>query len=134
MKRLEFQAGQWDTMLADVVRCSPEEACGLLAGIGETVEVIFPVTNRLHSRTRFEMDPTEQVDVFNLLERSHLELLGIYHSHPTGPAYPSETDIGSFSYPGVACLIWSDMGETWIIHGFNIGDGSYYQILLVFPG
>jgi proteasome lid subunit RPN8/RPN11 len=119
-------------MLAHVVYCSPEEACGLLAGAGETVRAIFPVTNRAHSPSRFEMDPKEQLKVFNLIEESQLTLLGIYHSHPTGPAYPSETDITSFLYPGVAYIIWSYIGETWNVQGFAIEAGSYIQILLDF--
>jgi proteasome lid subunit RPN8/RPN11 len=134
MRRLKFHVGQWDAMLAHVARCSPEEACGLLVGTGETIEAIFPVTNRVHSPSRFEMDPKEQLEVFDLLEESHLELLGIYHSHPAGPAYPSETDIGSFSYPGVAYIIWSGMGEKWNVHGYAIEARSYFQILLDFPG
>ena len=121
-------------MLAHVVGCSPEEACGLLAGTGETVRAIFPVTNRAHSSSRFEMDPKEQLKVFNLLEESQLELLGIYHSHPNGPAYPSETDINSFLYPGVAYIIWYWMGETWDVQGFAIEAGSYFKILLEFSG
>lgn len=133
VKRLEFQAGHWDAMLAHVARCSPEEACGLLAGTGETVKAIFRVTNRVHSLTRFEMDPKEQLKIFNLLEESHQELLGIYHSHPAGPPYPSETDISSFFYPGVAYIIWSCMGETWKVNGFAIEAGSYFQTLLDFP-
>jgi len=134
MLRLEFKTGQWDAMRAHVVRCFPEEACGLLAGNGEIIKVIFPVTNRLHSRSRFEMDPKVQLDIFNMIERSHLELLGIYHSHPMGPDYPSVTDIDSFLYPGVAYLIWSYQAETWKVQGFTIETGSYSQILLEFLG
>ncbi len=127
-----FLTGHWNAMIAHVARCSPEEACGLLAGTGETVRAIFPVTNQAHSPSYFEMDPKERLKVFNLLEGSHLELLGIYHSHPAGPAYPSETDIRSFSYPGVAYIIWFWMGETWSVQGFAIEAGSYSQIQLDF--
>jgi proteasome lid subunit RPN8/RPN11 len=133
MKRLEFQTGQWDAMCAHVARSSPEEACGLLAGTGEIVKGIFPVTNRLHSLSRFEMDPKEQLAIFNLIEGSQLELAGIYHSHPRGPALPSNIDIGSFSYPGVAYLIWSYAEDIWTVQGFNIIEGSYSPILLDFP-
>jgi [CysO sulfur-carrier protein]-S-L-cysteine hydrolase len=133
MKRLVFRAGDWVAMSTHAAHCMPEEACGLLAGEGEMVKAIFPVTNRLHSPFRFEMDHKEQLDLFNLIEKSQLEMIGIYHSHPVGPAHPSLTDIDSFSYPGVAYLIWSFATETWTVQGFYFEDGSFSQILLDFP-
>jgi proteasome lid subunit RPN8/RPN11 len=133
MERLVFQAGQRETMLAHVAGCAPEEACGMLAGKGGVVTGIFPVTNILHSQTRFEMEPREQVAVLNLLEESHLELLGIYHSHPLGPVFPSETDIGSFAYPGVTYLIWSYERGTWNAHSYHIAEGAYSEIRMDFP-
>src|SRR4030042_4441429 len=75
----------------------PEEACGLLIGRmngfhAVTVRTI-PVTNTLHSSTRFRMDGKEQVDAFNRMEMEGLELVGIYNSHPPGPTALSEIDV-----------------------------------------
>jgi proteasome lid subunit RPN8/RPN11 len=134
MKSLVFQTGHVEAMIVHIARCAPEEACGLLAGTGETVKGVFPVTNHLHSPNRFEMDHREQLEVLNSLESRHLELVGIYHSHPAGPAVPSLEDISSFSYPGVVYLIWSNTKVFWTVRGFDIVKGSFSPILLDFPG
>lgn len=98
----------WQAMRDEVVRWAPEEACGLLAGpsLGQ-IERVFPVTNRLHSPSRFEMEPREQIRAFLEIEAAGIELVAMYHSHPTGPANPSPTDLVEFAYPGVAYLIWA---------------------------
>jgi proteasome lid subunit RPN8/RPN11 len=98
----------WQSMREEAARWSPEEACGLIAGRPPgQVERVFPVTNRLHSPSRFEMDPREQLRAFIEIEAAGLALLAIYHSHPLGPAQPSPTDQAEFAYPGVAYLIWT---------------------------
>src|SRR5512141_1486608 len=134
MTRLQFQEEHYQTMLAHISRCLPEEACGLLVGEHEIVKEVYPITNRLHSATRFEMEPKEQLEAFKHIDNSHLELVGIFHSHPDGPVHPSETDIRSYAYPDVAYLIWSKLGGIWRVSGFTINADSYIGIDLFFPG
>lgn len=111
-------------MRAEVARCAPEEACGLLAGrwAGETcqVAVVFPVTNLLHSATRYRLDPAEQLAVFDQIDSLGLELVGIYHSHPTGPDHPSPIDIAEAYYPEAVYLIWFVRGGEWTCSAFTI--------------
>lgn len=116
-------------MRAHVLACLPEEACGLLGGridgAQATVKVVIPVENVLHSPVRFRMDPRKQLQVFNRLDDLGLELVGIFHSHPTGPNAPSATDLAEFYYPGVAFLIWSPGDEGWQLRAFRIaGEGA----------
>lgn len=116
-------------MRAHVHACLPEEACGLLGGRFDgtkaTVKVVIPVENVLHSPVRFRMDPREQLQAFNRLDDLGLELVGIFHSHPTGPDAPSATDLAEFYYPGVAFLIWSPGAEGWQLRAFLIaGEGA----------
>jgi proteasome lid subunit RPN8/RPN11 len=104
----------------------PEEACGLLAGLiqKETFQVreVFPITNELHSPVQYRMDPQEQIDAFNQIESQGLELVGIYHSHPGGPADPSPTDIAEAYYPEAVYLIWSHQAGKWQCNAFLIHD------------
>ena len=116
-------------MRAHVLACLPEEACGLLGGrIDGTeaiVQCVIPMENELHSPVRFRMVPSEQLQAFNMLDDLGLELVGIFHSHPTGPEAPSATDLAEFYYPGVAFLIWSPGAEGWQLRAFRIaGDGA----------
>lgn len=122
-------------MRDQAARWAPEEACGLLAGktLGQ-VEKVFPVANRLHSPSRFEMDPREQLRAFIDIEAAGLELCAIYHSHPLGPAAPSPTDLTEFAYPGVVYLIWAPEqpgpSPVWDARGFLLDDRVVIEIRL----
>jgi proteasome lid subunit RPN8/RPN11 len=120
----------YEQMLLDVSSRAPEEACGLLAGQENRILFITPVTNELHSPVRFRMDPVEQLKAFQLFEDQDWEMLGIYHSHPNGPAMPSLTDIAEAYYPEVIHLIWSPSADKWTCRGFRIKDGKVFEIFL----
>ena len=107
-------------MLAHVQHCLPAEACGLLGGRAGRCQVVLPVTNRLHSPIRYQMDPQEQVNAFYWLDDHNLDLLAIFHSHPTGPDRPSPTDLAEFAYPGTLTVIcWPD-ASGWQVSAFAI--------------
>jgi proteasome lid subunit RPN8/RPN11 len=126
-------------MLSHVIRCFPEEACGLLAGIQGLGKAVVPIVNTLHSPVGFQMDPLEQLNAFNWMEQAGLELLAIFHSHPAGPMVPSETDIIQFAYPGVIYLIWSpeDVLKSgmidWQIRAFDILPTGFHEVILTEP-
>ncbi len=119
---------QRQSMLADVQLRIPEEACGLLGGIGNRVFAVVPVTNILRSVTRYRMEPGEQLRAFQQLEAEGMDLIGIYHSHPAGPAQPSKTDIAEAYYPDAAYLIWSMNIEGWKCLAFRMGDGLFQEV------
>ncbi len=118
-------------MIDHVSKTFPEEGCGLLFGKDQQVENVFPVTNQLHSPVRFYMNPVELVNAFEFMDSSGLSLLGIFHSHPTGPQTPSETDIKEFNYPGVASIILVPNGKFgWTFRVFEIKDDIYQEIVV----
>jgi proteasome lid subunit RPN8/RPN11 len=100
-------------MAAHITACLPEEACGMIGGAHGEARLIIPVTNSLHSPVRFRMDPSEQLQAFLRFEAEELDLLAIFHSHPAGPAAPSETDRAEHAYPGVLCVILSPGPGGW---------------------
>lgn len=106
-------------MRAHVENQAPLEACGLLAGKDESVEKVLPVANQAQSPVRFRMDPLEQLQALNWIDEHRLDLLGIYHSHPSGPETPSATDIAEAAYP-VVHVIWSRLHGAWQARGFWI--------------
>jgi [CysO sulfur-carrier protein]-S-L-cysteine hydrolase len=115
-------------MMEHAQACLPQEACGFLLGSGSEVEKIFPVTNVLHSPTAFRMDPAEQLKVLVWQQEHNLDLLAIYHSHPTGPNYPSARDLAEFAYPGSPYLIVTLGGRQWRVFGFMI-NGKFFSKL-----
>ncbi len=124
----------WEQMRDDVDRRAPEEACGILAGCGREVQAIYPITNQLHSRLRYLMEPHEQLKAFQLIEAQGWELLAIYHSHPRGPEGPSATDIAEAYYPEAIYLIWSRSQAAWRCRGFRIEKELAHPIELQITG
>lgn len=102
----------------------PNEVCGLMAGKDGTVSRIFRTTNIDKSSISYMMEPSEQFRAFKEMRAEGLELLGIYHSHPTSQAYPSQTDVKLAYYPEAAYLIASLQNpDKPVIKGFRIVDG-----------
>jgi proteasome lid subunit RPN8/RPN11 len=115
-------------MHTDVCSRAPEEACGIVAGKAGRVLKVYPATNALHSLVRYQLDPEEQLEIFNEIDQFGWELLGIYHSHPNGPNYPSATDIQEAYYPDSVYIIWAQSGGQWDYEGYHIRNGKFTEI------
>jgi len=85
----------------------PRECCGMLAGKDNVITRIFKTRNVAASLDEYELDPMEQVNAFEEIDRLCLKLLGVYHSHPNHPCYPSGLDIRRAFYPDTAFFIIS---------------------------
>lgn len=85
----------------------PNEACGVLGGVPGRVLRVYPGANTLRSPVEYVMDPHDQIAAFLDIEARGWEIIGIYHSHPHGPATPSPTDIARAYYPEAAYVILS---------------------------
>ena len=78
------------------------------------------------------MEPIEQVRALHWMDTNSLDLLAIFHSHPTGPEVLSETDIAEAAYE-VVQIIWSASNlpkEAWQARGFWIENGRLYNVEL----
>jgi proteasome lid subunit RPN8/RPN11 len=117
----------------------PNEACGILAGKGGTVEKVYRMTNARPSPVNYEMDPAEQFRVMKDIRREGLDLAGIYHSHPGGRAYPSGVDVERAYWPGT--LFPNFPGAVYVIvsltdrqdpaiKGFTIVEGAVNEVTL----
>jgi len=92
--------------MAEEARRDPaEECCGLLAGQEGVITEIFPATNALAGATEFEIAPAELFRIFRAMREAGMEHLGIYHSHPRGPATPSARDVERAFYPEAAYFV-----------------------------
>ena len=120
----------WQTMLQDVSRQAPLEACGLVAGLGNRSQAVYPITNELRSPVNYRMAPREQYEAFINIEHNNWELLAIYHSHPAGPEGPSPTDVAEFAYPGTLSIIWRQDAAGWNCRTYQIIDGKVDQITI----
>ena len=85
-----------------------EEICGFISGRERRLLRCYPVSNvATDKRCFFEMDPRGQLDAMRRIEERGEEWLAIYHSHVSGPAYPSATDLEWHAYPEALYVIIS---------------------------
>jgi [CysO sulfur-carrier protein]-S-L-cysteine hydrolase len=125
LDRLLISPDCWALIFQHVVSLLPEEACGLLAGKNCEIEWVIPVENHLHSPFWFKMDAKAQIAAFKLMQEAQLEWIGIYHSHPNGPPFPSERDIHEHAYPEILSFIcYPDRKNDWKLQAFQIFDGK----------
>jgi proteasome lid subunit RPN8/RPN11 len=115
-------------MAEHVQALAPEEACGLVAGTAGVAASVYPVTNLLHSARRYRMAPAEQLAAMLEIEARGWQLLAIYHSHPQGPAQPSQTDLAEAAYPAALQLIWSRQAAGWDCRAFSIQSGALVEV------
>ncbi len=73
----------------------PNECCGLLAGRIESgvgrVEMHYPLVNESASPSEYYAEPFAAHKDMRI---KGVDLLAIYHSHPTSEPLPSKTDLG----------------------------------------
>ena len=127
---LRLPVTMWDEIVAHARADLPRECCGLIGGppnashlTGMGVE-LFPLNNAASGLDRYEIDASDLFRVTRDLDRDGRDVVAIYHSHPTGPSRPSDTDIDLAFWPEAWYLICSlDRPERPDLRAFRIVDG-----------
>ena len=85
-----------DKLVAHAIKQQPNESCAMLLGEkidgAWNVKEVFLTENIDKSQTNFTISPEELLKGYQLAEKMHLELVGVFHSHPNSDATPSDTD------------------------------------------
>jgi proteasome lid subunit RPN8/RPN11 len=98
---LAVTSGVIATLLEEAARAHPLECCGLLLGRGQMIDQAVPCANVHPEPARhFEIDPAALIAAHRAARAGGPEVLGYFHSHPTGNAAPSATDRASASGDG----------------------------------
>ncbi len=109
----------------------PNEACGILAGRGTIVEKVYSLTSENPSPTFYQIEAQEQFRVLREMRDAGRDLVGIYHSHPAGRAYPSSTDVELAFYPEAVYVIVSLIErQDPCVKGYTIVDGKVTEVSL----
>ena len=105
------------TDLVDIATSSlPNESCALLAGEVKDMKIwndvrvieIFGVRNADQSVISFSVDEMELIKLYERAEAKGLQIVGIFHSHPSRPA-PSSTDVEFMRINPIVWLIYSSI-------------------------
>jgi proteasome lid subunit RPN8/RPN11 len=81
-----------DDIVAHAREAAPRECCGLLLGSEDRVDHAWRARNLRESRTEYLVAPEDHFAALRCARSRAIEVVGAYHSHPRGPAHPSETD------------------------------------------
>lgn len=129
MESLTLPRALYEELLGEARRALPNECCGLLAGRGRAVTRVFRAANALASPTAYEVRPRELFALFRRMREEKLELVGIYHSHPTGENFPSARDRQRAYYPETPYVIVSPRGEAaQPVRAFLLREGRVEEI------
>ena len=83
----------YQKMIEHAQREDPVECCGILGGKDKIIQKSFEIKNLKGSSVQFLMDPEEQLNAFEEMEKSSMKMVAIYHSHPHTIPFPSEMDV-----------------------------------------
>ncbi len=111
-----------DEIVAHARAGLPNEACGILAGRGDRVERFFPAQPDEPSPFYYRIESRDQIRIMNEIDDANLDLVGIYHSHTSSPAYPSRTDAEQAFWPDAVYVIVSLAGSEAVVKGFRMAD------------
>ena len=89
----------------------PNETCGYLVGKEMSISAFYPMTNVDETHDHFSFDPKEQFAAMKRAREENVELLVVYHSHPSTPPRLSEEDVTLLNDPNTIYLIVSLQSE-----------------------
>lgn len=105
-----------EEMLIHLLQCAPNEGVGMLGvhspvrtdtGIEAVAALFIPGRNIEQSPVRYTMDPHDVIAAFRRFREEGLEMGAIVHSHLSGPATPSVSDVNEWNYPEALMMIAS---------------------------
>ena len=93
----------------------PNESCAILYGKNSgnkaTVTEIYFTKNIDESPINFTISNEELIKAYKIAEEKHLEIVGIFHSHPDSKAVPSSTDKKFMESNPVIWVIYSGISK-----------------------
>ena len=120
-----------DEMIAQALREAPNECCGLFAGVVRDgtahVERIYPLLNAAASPVLYESDPRSMLDAYRDMTARGLDVVAVYHSHPTSAPVPSKTDLERNYSEEVVNLIVSLAVDPPLVRGWWLTATGYRE-------
>ena len=121
-----------NTLLAHAQSSPKLEICGLI-GMDQQQNMqtyLIPNTSK-NPNHFFQMDAKSQIDAMRNMRENNQTLFGIYHSHPSSPAQPSETDLKEASYPETNYFIISlNTIGVLELRAFQIDNNTFKELTL----
>lgn len=135
---IRISRANWQAIIdhAEAEKAKPAEACGLLAGEldGIDVQAVYPCRNAAPAEKQdliYELDSTDFLKADREAQGNGWEIIGVYHSHTHTEALPSPTDIAQAPDPSWHYILVSLRLPTPVVRSFSIVDGKVAEEPLV---
>lgn len=119
-----------DAIVAHAREALPRECCGLLIGTPDRIVRAWRAANVAAAATRFQIDPRDHFAAIRAARAAGLDVVGAYHSHPSGPARPSETDRRESLDPSLVHVIAAGTNDI-DVRAFYLETGNFREVALV---
>jgi proteasome lid subunit RPN8/RPN11 len=118
-------------IVAHAQQARPAECCGVLSGDGKLITSIYPLRNEAEQpETRYFASPEDLLVAVRKIRQDGETMMGIYHSHPQSPAYPSKSDVELAFYSDSVYFIVSLAAQV-EVRAFRIGDGEISSVAIL---
>jgi proteasome lid subunit RPN8/RPN11 len=118
-------------IIAHARREAPNECCGLLIGRELLIDEAVPARNLCASPTRYLLDPADHIATNRRLRHTSRSVMGAYHSHPSSPPVPSETDSTEAFYHEFVWMIVSLVEPGGEVAAFKLTNGELTPVGLL---
>lgn len=131
--KLVIQQSEFDKMKEWLEAHYPHEACGFFAGLEKAddreINDLWSVANKSteNLRRRFVIDPMDYLKAERKVTENETNLLGLFHSHPDHPAFPSEHDLAA-AQPYFSYVIANVQdGQLGAVRSFRLNNGEFVE-------
>lgn len=143
---LKLQAIERQTIQGHAEATYPDECCGIMLGyLSDDAKTLvqvwatqnawsteasesFPATNLVNSKThRYTIDPAVLLQAQREARDRHLDIIGIYHSHPDHPAIPSEYDRVCAWHQYSYIIVSVQQGKACDLQCWSLDDNHQFQ-------
>ncbi len=115
LQKITITESQKQTLIDHSDKEKPNESCAILFGKNiegnSTVTELFLTENTEQSPVNFTISNEQLIQIYKKAEEKNLEVVGIFHSHPTSEAIPSKTDTKFMQSNPVVWIIYSGINK-----------------------
>ena len=116
-----------EEMIAHAIKEYPLEACGLIAGKSDQVEVFYKTRNDAASARIYTVNPVDYLKADRDAESKDMSIIGVVHSHTHSEAFPSPTDVAQAPDPSWHYVLVSLKHKDPIVRSFAIVEGNIIE-------
>jgi proteasome lid subunit RPN8/RPN11 len=120
-----------DAVAAHARETVPQECCGLLLGSATVIEHAYRARNVRQSTTRYLVAPEDHFAALRFARSLGIDVVGAYHSHPCGPATPSETDKAGAHDAFLYVIISGIEQQPAQVTAWAFASGNFFRVGLV---